>query len=838
MKTYLQVYFDELKSRVLGKSNITQIVPADCYRLALEIKTETNKSISETTVKRVFGFASSIHQPSIYTLNALAEYCGFGSWNNFYLHMEQTNLQRSPKKSWDQVLSNAIKISLFSIQSNKHKCGIPYHKTIDREGMFKFIDRLHASNATVGILSGPVGHGKTIAVTRWVENQIGRNYASDHNDIFLFTSSLSLLQGTAFGYHSNRWLAHLLGMNSSELLNQFVADHKDTAPGNFYLIIDELHSDIIAEKQFHAIVGQFTEMVRHFAAYPWFRVILVLRTTTLRKYEALFRDTISDPLWFSALDNSEASSSTSIGAFSNAELYQLATNFNLQIPEQPLLHQQGNIIKIPLFLQYHYEHHKENMNLAKVDQFDEYLIFSQYIKKKIFNGVNTMAKQNLMEDLSDLVDYHEGKLLINKKQAYGIIKQYRAAYNDLLYAGILHENGTGLEMRQQTTIEFQSTLVVAYFKALKLFNQKLAPRELIGILDRSPVCSNLKTDQLKWLLLFYIEAKDHSLLNELERIPFTRDNPFQLVAFVCDSLHLLDTGKADCPQTTTQAEPHGSLSLRCESFVRHVLNQSCFHPQYENHVVKLLAFDLPPEQEIIVRSKLAVVALLRWEEGALLQQLEKLSAFPTDTYAGLAINSFRLLSYLYRYFKDNTSNQALVNELDKLMLRFDYTNGRINHYSFDILVYLLIKIVGNVNIARKYSESLRRRLEKIPTESTFEVNLTSLLYALYLLECEEGRAAIQCVRQLTNWEHRPVLRLLHAFYQVHLRKLQHKDYKDVVGRAAAICDKLGFKLLDAYCSLLLMDTMPKNEQLRQISYLKFQFNTPNYVVNNRNIQLN
>ena len=116
MKTYLHAYFDKLKTLVLKKAKITQLVPADCYRLALEIKVETNKSVSETTLKRVFGFASSIHQPSIYTLNALAEYCGFKSWNNFYTDLEQDKLQTARQRTWGEIALNATKISLFKIQ--------------------------------------------------------------------------------------------------------------------------------------------------------------------------------------------------------------------------------------------------------------------------------------------------------------------------------------------------------------------------------------------------------------------------------------------------------------------------------------------------------------------------------------------------------------------------------------------------------------------------------------------------------------------------------------------------------------------------------------------------
>src|SRR5690606_32591753 len=156
-------------------------------------KVATNKSVSETTLKRVFGFASSIHQPSIYTLNALAEYCGFDSWHNFYISLEKNKLQTAQQRAWGEVALNATKISLFNIQSNKYKCGIPYHLTIDREYVDRFTDLFVNSGATAGILHGPAGCGKTIAISRWAEKQINQIHVDSSNDIYLFTNSLSLL---------------------------------------------------------------------------------------------------------------------------------------------------------------------------------------------------------------------------------------------------------------------------------------------------------------------------------------------------------------------------------------------------------------------------------------------------------------------------------------------------------------------------------------------------------------------------------------------------------------------------------------------------------------------
>lgn len=822
MKTYLQAYFDELKCRVLDKAKIVQIVPADCYRLALEIKTATQKSVSETTLKRVFGFASSIHQPSIYTLNALAEYCDFSSWNSFYTHMEQDKLETSQQRSWSEILLSATKISLFSIQSNKHKCGIPYHKTVDRENMSQFVDHMENSGATVGILSGPVGSGKTVAITRWVEQQIGQNHTGGDNSIFLFTNSLSLLQGTAFGYHSNRWLAHLLGMDSAELLDRFMEDHKNAAPGKFYLVIDEFHSDLVADRQFYTVISQFVEMARHFSQYDWFRIILVLRTSTLFKYEPLFNRISNDPMWFSSLGSSAESSYASINTFSNTELYQLARNFNLPAPMQSVLAGQS-IIRNPLFFQYFYECYETQMDLANMTPFDEYLIMAQYIRKKIFNGVNSIAKQALMEELSDFFDQGHNSLSVGQKQIYNIIKQHRVAYNDLLYAGILHEKGTGLEMRQQTVVEFQSVTFIAYFKALKLFNQQLSATELADSLNFSTACADLKISQLKWLLLFYIEAKDTQLFQQLENISFAKENPFLLTAFICDGLQKLSR---QTHRANGTGEHHDTPLLRNTSFVQYVSSQLCLRPEYKGQAAKLLDFDLSAAQEISIRSKLAVIALLRWDENELLSQLEGLADCSPDAFAGLLFNPLHLLSQLYRYFKDRTISEALLHELDKLALRMQPARGETD-FALDISVYLAAKVTARRDIARGYSQVIRQRLDKTAPEKTQEVAFTSLICALFLLEIGEEQAAVRCVERLSPDEIQQyaVLRLLHTFYNIHLLDFRGKPHNQLVRSAAVLSESHRFKLLETYCSLLQLKEMPKKQQLRQISNLKVQLTT-------------
>ncbi|HWK58062.1 MAG TPA: hypothetical protein VNQ80_12015 [Parapedobacter sp.] len=819
MKTYLHAYFNKLKTLVLKKAEITQLVPADCYRLALEIKGVTNKSVSETTLKRVFGFASSVHQPSIYTLNALAEYCGFESWDVFYTDLEQNKLQTAQQRTWGEISLNATKISLFNIQSNKYKCGIPYHLTIDREYIGQFAERFLQSGATTGILHGPVGCGKTIGISRWVEKQIGQIHVDSSNDIYLFINGLSLLQGTAFGYHSNRWLAHLLGFETTDLLDAFMENHRTEAPGNFYLIIDELHSDLVADRQFHMVICQFMDMVNHFAQFTWFRIILILRTASLLKFESLFKETVINPQWFSMQHGRKAREASGMPAFTHAELHQLAQNINGSSGAYPLQKARDiRLIHTPLFFQYYYELAGDHVDPYQITSFKEYLIITQYLKKKVFNGVNTLGKQSLLEELSLVIEQQDGRLQINRKQAYPAIRQHRVAYNDLLYSGLLHETNCDLELRQHTVVQFQSDIIANYFIALELFSTHTDATELIDAISISHFDNKSKTAQLKWLLLFQIKSGDLQLVNELAHISFIEEDIFDIITFICDGLHRL--AKYD-----TAVREKINIALHDTAFIDYLLHYISFQVEFEPSLEKLLYFDLTEKHEISVRSKLATIALLKWDEETLLKQLEPLAAMPREAYAPFAINPFLLLSYLYQRFKGGAIDPQVVRELNALPYRLPLAKALAAPFHIDILLYLYIKVSGNRAVALPYQKLINERFQKMPPINRFEIDIETLIIAFYLWENGDVDEALSRVKRLSlNTHDNSTYRLLYIIFQLQIDDSStNHAMVEISQRAITLCEARGFKLIEAYCRMLILERVSKEERLQHINNLKFQF---------------
>src|SRR5690349_4348142 len=64
----------ELRCRIHAKFNLHSITPADCKHIASQIRLMIKKNISETTIKRLYGFAHAKHRFSQYTLSVLAEF--------------------------------------------------------------------------------------------------------------------------------------------------------------------------------------------------------------------------------------------------------------------------------------------------------------------------------------------------------------------------------------------------------------------------------------------------------------------------------------------------------------------------------------------------------------------------------------------------------------------------------------------------------------------------------------------------------------------------------------------------------------------------------------------
>lgn len=90
-------YIHQLKlyiERMLGRRVLSS---SDCRLLFHHITQQLNLTLSFNTLRRFFNLMDTKHAQSVYTLNILASYCGFASYDDFV-----TTVKRQPLKSKEQ----------------------------------------------------------------------------------------------------------------------------------------------------------------------------------------------------------------------------------------------------------------------------------------------------------------------------------------------------------------------------------------------------------------------------------------------------------------------------------------------------------------------------------------------------------------------------------------------------------------------------------------------------------------------------------------------------------------------------------------------------------------
>lgn len=73
------------------KSKLDLSISRNCEALAKLISAETTHSLSRNTMKRILGFINDGHEPMAYTLDAIARYIGYYSWQELTSFIEKEN---------------------------------------------------------------------------------------------------------------------------------------------------------------------------------------------------------------------------------------------------------------------------------------------------------------------------------------------------------------------------------------------------------------------------------------------------------------------------------------------------------------------------------------------------------------------------------------------------------------------------------------------------------------------------------------------------------------------------------------------------------------------------
>ena len=112
----MKIISGDIRKKIEARYGNPILYSKDCEGLAISINKSGLQRVSITTLKRLFGFARSVDQPRIYTLDILANYIGYNDWGSLIANGNKTQNVLSDSKPLPIIDSEKLDIQLLQHQ--------------------------------------------------------------------------------------------------------------------------------------------------------------------------------------------------------------------------------------------------------------------------------------------------------------------------------------------------------------------------------------------------------------------------------------------------------------------------------------------------------------------------------------------------------------------------------------------------------------------------------------------------------------------------------------------------------------------------------------------------
>ena len=705
MITFYAHHLEELKDCVLIAAAVTNLTPSDCKLISMLISKKTKQNISETTLKRVYGFAYSKFKPSYFTLDVLSKYCGYEGWEDFCETQRHLKANNDTDIDWRLLQQNAAKITGFTLQALKNKSGIPYNQTIKRSFIDSHLTDFENSDHTGTIISAPAGYGKTIAICHWIDDKLNAELVAENNDILLFFSSDALMSILISGRDINSWMLALLGYTvDSDITSIFNEEQRKN--GKFYLIIDGLNSHMLKNETTHLIFKQLMDVFSLYQHHSWFKLILVSRNATWINYRHEMET--GNNTWFTGFTSQ--SNFINVPLFNLQELKQLAKKINPNVNDNfPI--QVAEIFNNPLYFQLYYKTHKDSFDLTTFNEVDLYEVVSLYAYNKIYLGTYSSDKLLLITGLIDQFDIISNLFKVSRLRANELIKTYNHAYNELLSIGFLKELNESNSYQYSTNIIFANKNLLEHSLAT-IFLEKCDNQfnvEFIQIINSVFANNAYKISALKWGIFHTIKSEQLRDLEHLTGAQLNANEKLELLKFLAQIL------EKEIAINNDLINFHLSDKL-----LDYFLGLELISEEYKKLLLILLKFKLINRQQIVIHTALATVALVRLDMNTLETELSTLRSYPKAEYEKFVLNPLSCLDALYYHLKFGITKKEVLIELTRLQFSINEYQHTLIPNKLNDMLYLLgtftILLCNNPKKTLRFVKSLKNSYRKCPSE--------------------------------------------------------------------------------------------------------------------------
>ncbi|WP_029275910.1 hypothetical protein [Pedobacter borealis] len=521
----------ELRKFVLIKSGLRNIDPSHCKTISEYVFQETKNYVSETTIKRFFGFANTLHKFSLFTLNSLSQYIGYNDWDSFCKDKE--NQATSIQNIWQDLKLKTHAITEISLIANKNNSGVPFNATANRSFFYPDFDYFLKNNYQFTTISAQPSQGKSILLAHMIEYFFLSENALYKNDIVLLVNSTSINTIIQTGNTLKDWFLKEFKFGSLTELISFFKKNPEKREGRFIIIVDGIDEHLARSNYFKT----FIDFLYSIEENNFVKLAFGLRTNSwINLRPAVYGSASLTKAWYTGLFYDEETLSNVPSLNVDEVLYTLSNIENKIINRAdvslPLLTQ----FKTPFWLQVYFKLKDENHHLELSNPLLHYELISYFLEKRVFLAKKSTEKVFLLKKISDSISEGNKKLRVSKEKILSYINCYPDAYEELLHAGIIIEEKRLSTAIPTEIVRFLNDDIYTYFLFIQItdkFEYRPCKSFFEHILNSFPSQTSLRDYILNWAIRFCITRNEIAALKNIFRLPFTNIEKNSAFDFIC-----------------------------------------------------------------------------------------------------------------------------------------------------------------------------------------------------------------------------------------------------------------------------------------------------------------
>ncbi|MGO4289300.1 hypothetical protein [Chitinophaga sp. RAB17] len=674
-----------LQNEVLRRFGVEVILPGDCKHLSQSILDDTTKLVSETTLKRVFGFAVAQHSFSRYTLNTLSQYCQYKDWEDFQQHhyrmlnnepvsaTETATVPVFDTTKWLDLKSKADAVSHYTILTLKNRSGIAYPYTVHRPFCNAHIEKFLESDYAATALIAPSGWGKSLALVHLAEHCWFGKEARYKRDVCWFIHAHAAGSLLLKGFSLSSWLDNQMNLGNGENFREYFSSHFDKKGGRLILIIDGFDEIAVAGEKLRLLYSKLEDFVYSNDLYPWVKVILSIRSST---WAEIFQHSQQYPAfrryWYLGAEMDEETN-INMPRLTEQEVKSILYNHQFD-PATVRLFSENFLQKLryPYYLQLFCQ-----LNSGPDQTFvDEHLslfeIVSRFIQNRVFNSQSNSFKIKIIEKLLTLLDLGRTGIYTDKNLLLTQNAELFPAYKELLADNILVEENLSQEIMFNVKVRFAHTMLLEYFVAmhyLKQNGQEINEGLLMAILDHLPQ-SPYRIGVFRWLLRYAINHAQIDGIIKMLHLPLSNIEKSHLLEYLV--LHYQHDGnnqgelKSIFPAGFFKKNPIGPF-----------ISDEFIHFRKRKVLTALLGLAEAREDKLKIRSKLFTMALLQLDAEQCEVELNNIKKiYAADEFEDeLWVTPYEIQLFIYEFLKFGIVNEDIREKIYNYFRYWTGTNG-------------------------------------------------------------------------------------------------------------------------------------------------------------------